>query len=67
MTTQKESNTVWEPLVWMLSTLWKRLNNHRRDKRSPGEKKTVTDISAVLAKNREMWWKLWEKPEILSR
>lgn len=54
MTTQKESNTVWEPLVWMLSTLWKRLNNCRRDKRSPGERKTVTDISAVLAENREM-------------
>lgn len=67
MTAQKESNTVWELLIWMLSTLWKRLNNRRRDKRSPGGKRTVTDTSAVSAKNREMWLNLWEKPEILSR
>lgn len=29
-------------------------NNHRRDERSPGKRKTVTDMSAVLAENREM-------------
>lgn len=42
-------------------------NNHRRDKRFPGERKTVTDTSAILAEIREMWLNLWKKTEILSR